>query len=311
MRNRIGPLTNITVPVFNRRDETLATLAALRAKTKSPFILTVVDNGSEADLRADLLRLHEEKVIDRLFLLDGNYGVSCACNHGWRSVDAPFFMKVDNDIRPIADDWLESIYSTWGKYRYNSITGPVWNCASPHNRIDTPHGTMWSMPVSMSGEGFIVGRKIHELVGFFSEDYGLYGEEDADYCLRCHHAGVRKFSYEASGLLERMDADGKKYAEYGRWKVATHNRNVGSKQGEGIFPLNLFLYEQGLRALNVPLKYEVKSMRGPYVELRERGAYGKFFDALSHCLELFHASGRMPDAGTVEKMRVALGKAQM
>jgi hypothetical protein len=214
-------------------------------------------------------------------------------------------MKVDNDIRPIADNWLESIYSAWGKHRYNSITGPVWNCASPRNRIDTPYGTMWSMPVSMSGAGFIVGRKIHERIGCFSEDYGLYGEEDADYCLRCHHAGFRKFSYEASGLLEHGDEA--KDVEYGRWKVAAHNRNVGSKQGEGIFPLNLFLYEQGLRALNVPLKYEVKSMRGPYVELRECAGYDRLFDALSYCLALFHASGRKPDAGTVEKMRTALG----
>jgi glycosyltransferase involved in cell wall biosynthesis len=311
MAQRICPLTNVTVPVFNRHDETLETLAALKARTQSSFILTVVDNGSEADLRKELLRLHDEKLIDNLFILDKNYGVSCACNLGWRSIDAPFFMKVDNDIKPIADKWLESIYSTWGTYRYSSITGPVWNCAKPHNRLDTPHGTMWSMPVSMSGEGFIVGRKIHERIGYFSEDYGLYGEEDADYCLRCHHAGIRKFSYEASGLLERIDADGRKYVEYGSWKVAAHNRNVGGKQGEGIFPLNLFLYEQGLRALNVPLKYEVKSMRGPYVEMCENAAYGGFFDALSYCLELFNESGRKPDAGTVERMRIALDKARV
>ena len=306
MEKRICPLTNITVPVFNRYEESLATLTALRTRTQSPFILTVVDNGSEEALRKELLRLREEKRIDRLFLLDGNYGVSCACNLGWKSADAPFFMKVDNDIMPIADKWLESVYSAWGTYRYNSITGPVWNCAVPRNRIDTPHGTLWSMPVSMSGEGFIVGRKIHERIGFFSEDYGLYGEEDADYCLRCHHAGIRKFSYEASGLLERLDADGRKYVAYVKEKTAAHNRNVGNKPGEGIFPLNLFLYEQGLRALDVPLKYEVKSMSGPYVEMRECAGYGRFFDALSSCLDLFHASGGKPDAGIAAKMRLAL-----
>ena len=308
MGNSIAPLTNITVPVFNRHDETLETLAALRTRTKSPCILTVVDNGSAADLRGELLRLHAQKLIDRLFILDRNYGVSCACNLGWRSVDAPFFMKVDNDIKPIADNWLERIYSAWGKYRYRSITGPVWNCASPHNRLDTPHGTLWSMPVSMSGEGLIVSRKIHEHIGYFSEDYGLYGEEDADYCLRCHHAGIRKFSYDASALLERLDAGGHKYAEYGKAKVAAHNKNIGSTQGGGIFPLNLFLYAQGVRALHVPLKYELKSMRGPYVEMREREAYGAFFDALSYCLELFTASGKKPDAGTVEKMLAALSR---
>jgi len=306
IKKRICPLTNITVPVFNRHEETLATLTALRARTQSPFILTVVDNGSEEDLRKELLRLREEKVIDRLFLLDENYGVSCACNLGWKNVDAPFFMKVDNDIMPIADKWLESVYSAWGTYRYNSITGPIWNCAVPRNRIDTPHGTMWSMPVSMSGAGFIVSRKIHERIGCFSEDYGVYGEEDADYCLRCHHAGIRKFSYEASGLLANLDVGERKNAAYCRVKAAAHNRNIGNKPGEGIFSLNLFLYEQGLRALNVPPRYEVKSMSGPYVEMRECAGYGRLFDALSACLELFHASGGKPDAGVVAKMRLAL-----
>ncbi|MDR0465887.1 MAG: hypothetical protein LBH94_00865, partial [Deltaproteobacteria bacterium] len=125
----------------------------------------------------------------------------------------------------------------------------------------------------------------------------------------CHHAGIRKFSYEASGLLEHLDADGKKHPEYNKWKVATHNKNVGKERGGGVFPLNLFLYEQGLRALNVPLKYEVKSVNGPYVEMRERDGYGKFFEALSLCLELFHASNGKPNAGTAEKMRVALDNA--
>jgi hypothetical protein len=48
------------------------------------------------------------------------------------------------------------------------------------------------------------------------------------------------------------------------------------------------LYEHKLRALNVPLKYEVKSICGAYVEMRENAAYGKFFDALLYCLELFN-----------------------
>ena len=134
----------------------------------------------------------------------------------------------------------------------------------------------------------------------------MYGEEDADYCLRCHHAGIRKFSYEASSLLEHLDFDALKHVEYSRSKKEAHNRNVGSKKDAGIFALNLFLYEHTLRALNVPLKYEVASIRGSYVEMRENDAYGRLRDALSYCLALFNESGRKPDAGIMEKMRIAL-----
>jgi hypothetical protein len=41
--------------------------------------------------------------------------------------------------------------------------------------------------------------------------------------------------------------------------------------------------------------------------MRECAGYGRVFEALSYCLELFQASGNKPDAGTVEKMRIALG----
>ena len=90
-----SPLVNITIPVFNRFQLTQKTILALHKSTREiPFVVTVVDNGSDAALRNRLVEFKEGGLIDNLFLLPRNMGISCACNIGWRAVDAPFYMSV-------------------------------------------------------------------------------------------------------------------------------------------------------------------------------------------------------------------------
>ena len=262
----VCPLTNITIPVFDRHEETLITIDSLRRRTHPAFILTVVDNGNGGDLSRDLARLADEKRIDNLFILDRNYGVSCASNVGWRLVDAPFFMKLDNDHEIISDTWLENIYGMWGKARYSTLMGPVYGGNSEIGRVRTEFGSLWVLPISFAGSAFLVSKKIRDSLGYFSEDYGLYGEEDADYCLRCHHAGIRKYSYEANPLMKHLGATPAS-GEYAEIKATSHAHNIGTQPGQGILALNFFLYESGLRNLNVPLKYAVKNINGRHVDI--------------------------------------------
>ncbi len=300
------PLTNITIPVFNRYEETLTTIDALRKTAAKGFVLTVVDNGSDAPLGGELLRLYREGVIDHLFVLDANYGVSCACNVGWNCVEAPFFLKLDNDIKVFSASWLEDLYALWGRRRYDTVLGPVWNCAEERGRTAAASGTLWDMPVSFSGAAFFVSAKVRGRIGCFSEDYGLYGEEDADYCMRCHHAGIRKYTFEASGVLEHMGNDDAVYAAHNVRKRALHDANVGSGERAGLFALNLFLYRTGLRGLRVPLKYRVKSRRGCFTELEENSGYQACLDRLKYCLDIFNQAGGEPSREDMVRMRVVL-----
>ena len=122
------PNVDVVMPVFNRYNETLITINSLNKYKSHNLKLTVVDNGSTQDLRDELIKLYSDKSIDNLLLLDNNYGVSCACNVGWEISDAPFFMKLDNDIEIISSTWIEDIFHMWGKNRYNTIFGQDWNC---------------------------------------------------------------------------------------------------------------------------------------------------------------------------------------
>lgn len=302
------PLTSIVMPVFNRRRETLAAIESVRRNTpREHHILTVVDNGSDADLRWDLLALHASGDIDNLLVLDRNYGVSCACNVGWMHVDAPFFVKLDNDMRVLSPTWLESVYGMWGRDRYSSIFGPGWRLARTQGRMESEHGTFWKLPISLSGQAFFVGARVRDRIGRFSEDYGLYGEEDADYCLRCHHAGIRKHTFEAAPLLENMGTDNSVYAEKDISKKELHDRNVGTEGSAGIFALNLFLYQNGLRPLNVPLKYEIDRRDGVFLTMREREEYAILHPKLQRCLEIYNrSSGSHVPEEDLREMREAL-----
>jgi GT2 family glycosyltransferase len=289
-KNRHYPHVNITMPVFNRHDLTVASILSVNKHTHAPYTLTVVDNGSDADLRKELSALHKNNIIHNLYFLDDNYGVSCACNVGWKLHESSVYMKLDNDIIALEDAWLNNILLMWGKNRYRTLFGPIWNGDCPQCRHETARGVYWSLPISLSGPAFLVSRKVVEAIGFFSEDYGLYGEEDADYCLRCHHAGIRKYTYEAAGLIRHDGVNNAEYIEKGVDKSALHNKNVGAGAGanRGIFALNLFLYENGLKSLNVPLKYEVENISGHQVTVREREDYKRHSLRLSRCLEVFN-----------------------
>ncbi len=302
------PLTNITIPVFNRPDETLITLTSLRERVSRGYIVTVVDNGSESDLNRELQRLHSRGIIDRLFVLEENHGVSCASNVGWSSVQAPFFMKLDNDVRILSSTFLEDVYALWGRARYSTIIGPAWNCREEMGRKVLPHGVLWTLPVSFYGNAFFVSAKIRDAIGYFSEDYGLYGEEDADYCMRCHYAGIRKYSFEASGMLEHMNQGS---AAYVRDKKEAHSLNVGTEDAAGLFALNLFLYKNKLRSLHVPLKYRIRSCRGIHVTLEENPAYGAWFSRLQECLGIYNlSSSQEVSPQQIEKMRSILDSSE-
>ncbi|MDR1686469.1 MAG: hypothetical protein LBR82_08550 [Desulfovibrio sp.] len=87
-------------------------------------------------------------------------------------------------------------------------------------------------------------------------------------------------------------------------KKAAHAANVGTGEGEGIFALNVFLYEQGLRDVNVPLRHHVKAVRGRYASLDEEPDYAPYRGKRMRCAQTYNnASGRVPTPGGIAAMR--------
>lgn len=283
---------NITMPVYNRPAMTLKNILNLRGKTRTsiPYVLTVVDNGSEPELRRRLLDLHREGLIHNLFLLPRNMGISCACNLGWRAVDAPFYIKFDNDMHITAPDWLDRLFRLYARVEPRSTLGPSF---SPEEVRRQPHlrcedGELGICVSNLCGQCLMVPRAVSDILGYWSEDYGLYGTEDGDYGLRMRCAGFPQYYYYAAPLMEHQGTNPRDYDLRLLDKGREHSRLfVEEDGGVGLFSLNGYLYNICARSWRTPLRYRVLDVtRSHEVILGEDPAYAPVARALRLSREL-------------------------
>lgn len=87
---------------WNRLSMTIETISIIRAHTKSPYELTVFDNGSDIDNKTILFELHKKGYIDNLIFMGANTG--CLYNkfiyHAMTVSDEPYYIVTDNDVLP-------------------------------------------------------------------------------------------------------------------------------------------------------------------------------------------------------------------
>ena len=287
-----GPILNITIPVFNRYHLTQKTLLALRKTAPGiPFVVTVVDNGSAPDLRERLVNLHSDGLIDNLFLLPRNMGISCACNIGWRAVDAPYYMKLDNDMVATTPHWLDHVFRLWAHGEPVSIIGPIFEqqklTADPGTQ-HTPDGILGICQGNVPGGATIIPKSVSDIIGYWSEDYGLYGADDGDYGARLECAGVTQYCYDVHDCFEHCGSfDNSEYEDTELNKSAEHARLFKDESGGvGMFLLNYYLYNMCARNWRVPLRYRIKDMDGYNVVLEEDPAYEPIKVALRRSKEL-------------------------
>ena len=105
-------IANVTVTSFNRLQSTVACITALKQTRCPGWHLTVVDNNSVDGSVAYLQELYNDGVIDSLLLCKRNVGVAVAANLGWAAVPALYYVKLDNDVEVLRDDWLTTLIET-------------------------------------------------------------------------------------------------------------------------------------------------------------------------------------------------------
>ena len=281
-------LVNITMPVFNRLAETVATVTSFKKHVRGPYVLTVVDNKSQDDVRAFLCQAARDGLIDNLFLLDNNYGISCAVNTGWTLVPAQYHMKMDNDIESIGENWLDGVMQRWQHVPQPSIIGPLWRRELPGRAgeaVDNPDGRLWESSKSLPGLALIIPQTMLDTLGYLSEDYGLYGAEDADYCVRVKAAGYTSYAYEADDILVHLGDTIEVYKEHGINKMHLVNMYAGKNADTmGLYLANEYLYLLGIRPLKTPLKYRVAAVNGQQVSIAINRDYLPFRSRLLACL---------------------------
>ena len=288
------PMVNITIPVFNRFELTQLTIININKMNRDiPFSVTVIDNGSELDLQKQLIQFKEDGLIDNLYILEKNYGISCACNIGFKSIDAPFYIKWDNDVVVKDQYFLKKLFSMYQQVESTSILGPAlaskWINESKEI-ISTPYGKLAACHTSVPGTCLLIPKCVSDVLGYFCEDYNLYGGEDGDYGMRVNLAGFHQYYYEYEHLFDhRGKWDSSEYVKYNFSKEKEHKELFELEDGTvGLVSLNFWLYDNLIRSWNVPLRFEIEKQDGYFVTIRERPEYEIIRQALIRSQKIFN-----------------------
>ncbi|MEI9475281.1 MAG: glycosyltransferase [Deltaproteobacteria bacterium] len=258
-----GKYVNICMVTYNRLEYTKQAVAALVKYTCFPHVITVVDNNSQDGTREHLTLLHWSGVIKNLVLLDENVGVAKASNLAWHmEPNAAYYMKLDNDIVIEKPDWLTNMIEIIDAIPQAGAVGYSFEPSRfPLTTIDNMRVRIKNGIIG--GACIIIPKRTEKRLGYWCEDYGLYGEEDADYGHRIVLAGLLNVYMEdenigvhfPAGRAARIDpvtfaardgAEEKEHEEYRRWKDEQRRKNAAAG---GVFSRNLQAYNSGLLPL--------------------------------------------------------------
>ena len=153
--------------------------------------MTVVDNGSTDGTREYLQGLKKEGIITNLILLDENVGVAKASNLAWsQEPEAEYYMKFDNDIVIQKPNWLERMVEVIDASPDLAMVG--YNFEPKSYPIQIINGQQVRPKTgNLGGACVLIPKRTEKKLGFWCEDYGLYGEEDADYGVRINLSGLK------------------------------------------------------------------------------------------------------------------------
>jgi GT2 family glycosyltransferase len=242
---------NITIVTRNRLGLTKLCLDSLLRKTRGSFTAHVVDNGSADGTRDFLERLASEDPRVRPHFFSRNMGVAVAANYGWALLDAPYYLKLDNDMLVEDPRRLETLLDLLEGNPDLGLTGWQVLARQKTSPASLAGGAAFRAADFCGGACVLVPRRVHEVLGFWNEDYGKYGFEDLEYSNRAVLAGFRVGYPDGAAAVRHLGYEAPD-GEYEREK----KKNIASAQsGEKLFVLNKLMFENGVRPLYVQRKY--------------------------------------------------------
>ena len=252
---------NICMVTFNRLEFTKSAIASILEFTCFPYVITVVDNGSTDGTVEYLQALKKEGIIINLILLKENVGVAKASNLAWsQEPEVEYYLKFDNDIVIQKPNWLERMVEVIDACPDLAMVG--YNFEPKSYPIQIMNGQQVRPKIgNLGGACVLIPKRTEKRLGFWCEDYGLYGEEDADYGIRINLTGLKQAYMEdeeigihlPAGRAASIDPgtsiaeDGieeHQHADYRKFKDHQRHVNIQGRAKE-----NFKLYELGRKEL--------------------------------------------------------------
>lgn len=173
---------SVIIPTYNRLDLLQVCLTSIIKYTpdlQEKFEVIIVSNGC-ADGTAEFVKsLNTEKEIFKVVYWNKPIGYAKAINMGIAVSQGEYLILLNNDCRILAPDWVELLEEPFLKYKNVGLSGPAgWD------RTNIP----WLIFFCV-----MIKRELITEIGYLSEEYGLGGGEDTEYCLKAYYKGYTNY----------------------------------------------------------------------------------------------------------------------
>ena len=177
---------DIIIPVLDQLEMTRNCLESIRANTRSPYNVIVIDNNSSQGTKSFLKNFATNNKNFTVVTNDENLGWVRAVNQGIRLSRAPYVCVMNNDTLVVTKDWLRKmivIAEAEGEIGLVNPTFDVKNktaAVSAYVEIDFCRGYC-----------VLIKRAVTERIGGLDEAYGLGYYDDDDFSVRAIRAGFK------------------------------------------------------------------------------------------------------------------------
>lgn len=240
------PLISVVMLTWNRKEDTIENLTALRGQTYRNFEIVVVDNNSTDSV---------DKVIEsdfpevRLIRMPRNFGVALGRNIGIKNAKGRYIFLLDND--GILDNNALAVCAEAFRRedRLAVLTGKVINFhlkrMSDSDWVHPVDKAAWAdrefdSPV-FAGGCCCLSREVLDQVGLFPEDF-FRQDEEIDLCYRVLDAGFR-IKYTPGIVFHHKQSPTQRSLPFQYYNTTKNNLSVVWRY----LPLPLAIKQTGIR----------------------------------------------------------------
>ncbi|HUY10631.1 MAG TPA: glycosyltransferase family 2 protein, partial [Candidatus Dormibacteraeota bacterium] len=201
-------LVSIVTLSWNAPEYTKLALESIRLRTREPYEVIVVDNGSKDETLRYLQSIDDPHV--RIIYNDTNRGFSAGNNIGIAAASGEFVVILNNDVI-VSEDWLDALLDPFARIPVLGISAPRSNNISGHQQIPNVRYDDENELIAFARErarryrrrGYFTDRAVGfclciprfliDEIGGFDERFGVGNFEDDDLCMRTRAAGYKIF----------------------------------------------------------------------------------------------------------------------
>lgn len=199
-----APLVSIVTLSWNAPEYTKMALESIRAHTREPYEIIVVDNGSREETTTWLRTLTDVRAIFN----DRNRGFAGGTNQGIAAARGEYVVMLNNDV-VVTDGWLDGLVGAFDRVpglgvsavRSNRIAGDQMILNATYTDMASMHFYASERRTAFRHQGYTtdraiglclcIHRSVIDEIGGIDERFGVGNFEDDDFCLRVRAAGYR------------------------------------------------------------------------------------------------------------------------